>query len=164
MIVNVVIEPLSESRSQVTMKNIFSLKLGWRLGTETSLVSISLLFNLYLFANMNEGRRSDVMMNIAMASGLMLLLAMFMEIAHVIWATKATRTLYHNNSSSSFTESPTAGENRTSSNSKIKIAKRGSSGVLSNKSSISRGHGSSFFGGGGGGGTLNPLDAELGAL
>ena len=165
MIANVVIEPLSASRSQVTMKNIFSLKLGWRLGFETTLVSISLFFNLYLFANMNEGRRSDMEMMIAMASGMMLLVSMFMEMAHIIWMTKATRTLTHSNSSSDFVESPidstinsrvSNGENGIQ---KSKLGKRGSSGGLSKKSTISRKQ-SSFLGGVGG--TLtHPLDAEL---
>ena len=65
--------------------NSSQLKLGFRLTVVLALVSFSAIGNIYLFANMYEGRRSSFIFSTAMLCGLACCLAAILEMIHIVY-------------------------------------------------------------------------------
>lgn len=85
-----VIAPLSD----ITLKaaDIMQLRVGFRLTAVLALVSSSAVGNIFLFANMYEGRRTTFMMQTAMFCGFACVFAGVLEMFHIAWRRKRRDT------------------------------------------------------------------------
>ena len=83
MIIKVVIASLSTTT--LTANELIKLNLPRRLIFEGALFGLSFLPNLYLFANMEEGARSDVIATITFTAIFLALIPLFLELFHMIF-------------------------------------------------------------------------------
>ena len=83
MVFNIIVAPLSDI--SLRQDSLMRLDLGWRLSVVTSLVSVSAVGNIFLFANMNDGRRSNFQMNVALFSSFCAMFAVGIEIVHIVF-------------------------------------------------------------------------------
>ncbi|GMH55546.1 hypothetical protein TL16_g01933 [Triparma laevis f. inornata] len=83
MVCNIIIAPLSD----ITLKAhaIMELKLGFRLTVVLMLVSFSAIGNIFLFANMYEGRRTPFVFTTALLCGLACCVAAILEMIHIVY-------------------------------------------------------------------------------
>jgi len=83
MIVKVLIAPLPTTT--ITAKDLIKLNLPRRLIFQGALFGLSFLLNLYLFANMEEGKVTDSITTIGTAANILAFIPLFIELSHMVF-------------------------------------------------------------------------------